>query len=275
MSALAGTAAVSRAEFSRLVATRRLPALLLLATFVPVLAAVLFAASGVTPQDSLLGRWVHESGFALPLLLLGYAGTWVLPLVAGLVAGELFTSEDQHGTWPLVLTRSRSTGEVFGGKVLAAAGIALLATAVTALASLLAGVLTVGNRPLVGLSGSLLPPGRATLAVLESWGAVLPPVLAFTALGVLSCLLARRTLLGLLGPAAVGVLLQLLSFVPAVDPVRPFLPTTAFASWHGLVRGDVYAGPVLTGTLVSAVFAAVCLAVGWRLLSERDVTEDA
>lgn len=75
---------------------------------------------------------------------------------------------------------------------------------------------------------------------------MLPPVLAFTALGVLCCLLARGTLLGVLIPAVAGALLQLTSFVPAVDPVRPLLPTTAFASWHGLVRSDVYAGPVLT-----------------------------
>jgi len=272
--ALHGSLVVLRVELSRAVASRRVLVLLGLAAAAPVPLALVLAASASTPQDTLFGRWVGTSGFALPLLVLGYAGAWVLPLVGGLVAAEMFTIEDLHGTWPLVLSRSRSAGEVYAGKALAAGLVATATTGAAALASLAAGVVSTGTAPLVGLSGSLLPAASALGSVLASWVSVLPPVLAFTALGVLGCLAVRRSPLGFLVPAAVGVVLQLVAFLPALDVVRPLLPTTAFTAWHGLVRDDSYAGPVLVGTLTSLVLGAACLAGGWLLLRGRDLTED-
>ena len=56
----------------------------------------------------------------MPLLMLGFAAQWVLPLLTALVAGDIFASEDQHGTWKTVLTRSVSRGQLFWAKTLAA-----------------------------------------------------------------------------------------------------------------------------------------------------------
>lgn len=265
---------VLRVELARLLHARRVLVLPLLAVLAPTLLAVVLAAADAAPTDTLFGRQVHATGFALPLLVLGYAGTWVLPVIAGLVAAEVVTTEDLHGTWPLLLTRSRGLGEVFAGKAAAAAVVALGTTVLAALASVVAGVLTAGTAPLVGLSGAQLPAGRALLVGLGSWAVVLAPMLAFTALGLLCCVAARRTLLGVLGPAAVGVVLQLLAFLPVVDPVRRLLPTAPFAAWHGLARTDVDVRPLASGLAVSAVVTVVCLAGAWAVLRARDLTED-
>ena len=72
------------------------------------------------PADTLFGQWVHQSGFAIPMVVLGFAGQWVLPFVIAVVAGDIFSSEDHFGTWKTILTRSRSRGELFAGKFLAA-----------------------------------------------------------------------------------------------------------------------------------------------------------
>ncbi|MGI8699871.1 MAG: hypothetical protein ACR2JU_01430 [Nocardioidaceae bacterium] len=69
------------------------------------LVAALSVQTG-TPSDTLFGRWVHASGLATPLVVMGFAGQWVYPALAGLVAGDIFASEDRHGTWKLLLTRS-------------------------------------------------------------------------------------------------------------------------------------------------------------------------
>jgi len=63
---------------------------------------------------------VHSSGFAVSLVVMGFAGQWGFPLIAGLVAGDQFASEDRHNTWKTILTRSRTRGELFAGKFLAA-----------------------------------------------------------------------------------------------------------------------------------------------------------
>ena len=41
-------------------------------------------------------------------------------MIAGLVGGDLFASEDRHGTWKTILTRSCTRDDIFVGKLLAA-----------------------------------------------------------------------------------------------------------------------------------------------------------
>src|SRR5262245_3168222 len=93
------------------------------------------------PADTLFGRAVRESGFATPLVVLGFAALWVFPVVASVAGGDLFSSEDRYGTWPTILTRARSRAEVFSGKVLAALGFSLIAAAALCAASVAAGLL--------------------------------------------------------------------------------------------------------------------------------------
>ena len=78
-----------------------------------------------TPSDALFGAWVHSSGFAISLVILGFAGTWGLPVIAGLLGGDLFASEDRHGTWKTILTRSCARSEVYIAKLLAAGTLAV------------------------------------------------------------------------------------------------------------------------------------------------------
>ncbi len=136
--------------------------------------AILSQQSGV-PADTLLGVWVHTSGYAVSFVVLGFAGYLGFPVLAGVLAGDLFSSEDRYGTWKSVLTRSRSRREVFAGKVLAVStfGVALLALA--ALSSLVAGLLFTGDQPVVGLGGTVLSSGEGLWLVLASWALSVPP----------------------------------------------------------------------------------------------------
>ena len=56
----------------------------------------------------------------MALLVLGFATQWLLPLLTAIVAGDIFASEDQHGTWKTVLTRSASRSQLFWAKMLVA-----------------------------------------------------------------------------------------------------------------------------------------------------------
>src|SRR5262249_49935596 len=137
-------------------------------------------------------RSVQESGLAVPLVVLGFAALWALPVLASLVGGDVFAAEDRYGTWKTVLTRSRSRSEMFAGKLAASLAFSAIAVAVLAVSSMIAGVLIVGRQPLIDLSGSLMPASRAATRVALAWASVLPPTLAFTALAVL-CSVATRS----------------------------------------------------------------------------------
>jgi ABC-2 type transport system permease protein len=237
----------------------------------PLLALVLGAQTGL-PKDTLFGRYVKESGFALPLLILGFAGTWVLPLLTSVVAGDVFATEDGHRTWQALLTRSRTRAEVFAGKVMAAALTSVALLSVTTLSSLAAGLALAGDRPLPGLSGTPLGPGRATALVVASWASELPPLLGFAALAVLLSIWTRSSLAGVGGPLIVGLVMQLLALLGTLGSAANVLLTTPFAAWHGLVRADPYVGPLWQGALVSLAWAVACLVPARRLLLTRDIT---
>lgn len=258
-------------ELRKLLAQTRVRVAFVVCLFGPALVALVLSAQSGLPKDTLFGRHVLTSGFALPLVLLGFCGLWVFPLLTGLVAGEVFAGEDAHGTWPALLTRGRTRGEVFTGKVLACclAPLALLAT--TALSSLAAGLALAGSEPLVGLSGSTLPPGRAAVLVLASWACAVPPLLGFTALAVLLSVLSRSTVVGVAGPLLLGLLMQLLSLLGSLGTGTNALLTTPFLAWRGLVRDDAYYGPLWQGALVSLAWAVACLVPARAVLLRRDV----
>ncbi|WP_414167016.1 ABC transporter permease [Streptoverticillium reticulum] len=257
-------------ELEKLVAQWRVRAVLAVCLLAPFAFALALRSQSAVPSDTLFGRWVHDSGYAVPLVVLGFAGQWAFPLLTCLVAGDIFASEDHHGTWKTILTRSRSRAVIFGGKVLAAAVFALVVVALAGAASLAAGVLLIGHQPLVALDGSQLTSGRAAELAVWAWLTALPPVLGFTALGVLFSVAARHSAAGILGPVVVGLLMQLSSYVNGVDAVRHALLTTPFDAWHGLATARPYYGPLVEGCAVSAGYALACLAAAYVLFRRRD-----
>jgi len=261
---------VSRSERRKLAAqtpARLLALVCLLGPF--AFAAVLGLQSGV-PADTLFGVWVHTSGFAVSLVVLGFAGSWGFPVIAGVLAGDLFSAEDRHGTWKTLLTRSCSRWDVFAGKVLAAAMFGAAMVAITALSSLVAGLVVAGDHPLVGLSGTLLSGGRSLALVLASWVLSLFPLLAFMSIAVLFSVATRNGIMGVLGPILVALAMQLLALVGSGTWVHTLLVASAFDDWNGLFTAHPFFGPLVLGSLVSVAWMVACLGVSWLILRRRD-----
>ncbi len=261
-----------RWEITKLAAQARTRFTLAVCLVAPFVFVVLLDRQDRLPKDTLYGRWVHASGFATPLLILGFAAQWVFPLLTCLVAGDIFASEDQHGTWKSILTRSHSRSQIFWAKTLAAATFATAVLTVLALSCLAAGVLLVGHQPLESLSGTLLPAGRAAGLVLAAWATALPPLLGFTALGIMISVLTRSSPAGIVGPIVLGLLMQLYAFLNGADALRHLLLVTPFDAWHGLLAAHPYYGPLRDGTLVSAGYLALCLTIAFTALRRRDIT---
>jgi ABC-2 type transport system permease protein len=223
------------------------------------------------PTDTLFGRSVTESGFAVPLVVLGFAAWWVFPALATVVGGDVFSAEDRYGTWTTVLTRSRSRSEVFAGKVLTALGFSTLTVAALAVSNVAAGVLLVGSEPLIDLSGALRPPAYALIRVALAWATVLPPAVGFTALAVLLSVATRSSAAAIGLPVVAGLAMQLYAFVDGPEALRQMLLTSAFGAWHGLLTEPPYYGALIDETTVSAVYLIVCLVIAYRMMRHRDI----
>jgi len=230
---------------------------------------VLKVQSG-TPSDALFGVWVHSSGFAVSLVILGFAGSWGLPLIAGLIGGDLFACEDRHGTWKTILTRSVTRADLFLAKLLAAATLTVALTLLLAASSLLAGIVFMGAHSLVDLSGVPTSPGRLLALTLLSWLLCLLPTLAYTSVAILFSLATRNGIVGVLGPLLVALLTQLLDLIGKGVVVHLLLIGSAFAGWHGLFTTHRFYGPLATSSLVSVAWIAACIAASWRILARRD-----
>ena len=134
----------------------------------------------------------ERNGFALALLVLGFAAQWVLPASHCIVAGDVFASEDQHGTWKTILTRSNSRSQIFWGEDSSPPRVTV------ALLVLLArpdrrrpACSSSATSPGTASRQTLLPGGRAAAGHRELGDDAAPP-LGFTALAILLSVLSRN-----------------------------------------------------------------------------------
>ncbi len=261
-----------RFELVKLVSQWRVRALLLAAWIGPTVVVVAIHQQGTLPADTVFGRWMHATGWAGPLVALGFAGTWALPLLTSVVAGDVFAAEDRLGTWCHLLVAMRSPRRIFLGKALASLTVIGLLVAGLACSSAVAGLLAVGDQPLTGLDGHVLASADAGRAVLLAWICALAPTLALAAIGLLGSVTMGRSPMGLLLPAVVAFGMQVAQILPLPVAVRLALPGYAFLAWRGLFTSPAQLGPLLVGIVVSLLWAVLATVAAYRVFLRRDFT---
>src|SRR5205823_1416329 len=97
------------------------------AVVVPILFSVAVSLRNGHPDEVAFGRYIHETGLAIPLVILLFGSVWMFPLITALVAGDIVAAEDHNGTLKTILTRSLDRGKIFAGKALAALTYAIVA----------------------------------------------------------------------------------------------------------------------------------------------------
>ena len=90
---------------------------------------------------------MRETGLAAPLLMLLFGSGFLFPLIAALVSGDIIANEDQNGTLKTILTRSVDRGQMFAGKLLAAAIYTIAGLFTAMLTALVAGDDRLGAAP--------------------------------------------------------------------------------------------------------------------------------
>ncbi|MEY9875228.1 ABC-2 type transport system permease protein [Streptacidiphilus sp. MAP12-33] len=261
-----------RFEVVKLVAQWRIRLLLLACWTVPGLFVAAVAQQGTLPSDTLFGRWMHATGWAGPLVVLGFSGSWALPLLTSVVAGDVFAVEDRLGTWRHLLVAVRSTRRIFVAKALASVTVIVLMVAGLTVSGAVGGLAAVGDRPLVGVDGHQLASADAAGAVLLAWLCALAPTLALAAIGLLGSVVLGRSPMGLLVPALTAVAMQLAQMLPLPVALRLALPGYAFVAWNGLFTDPAQLGELLVSVGVSLAWVVVATVSAYLLFRRRDFT---
>jgi ABC-2 type transport system permease protein len=266
-----GVLTVYRWELRKLRFQKRTYLGLGLAAVVPIIFCVAVATQGGQPEDVAFGRYIHETGLAIPLVLLLFGSVWMFPLITALVAGDIVASEDHNGTLKTILTRSVERQQVFGGKVLATGTYAVAAIAVSGIVAVIAGSIVSGFNPVTTLSGTTVSATKGLMLVGGSLLVYLMPILAIASIGLLFSTVFRNSAAAVVGTLMASLLLQLVGILPGLGPLRPYLLSTQFDSWQGLLREPIDWAPIVRAAWVSSLYAIPALVAAFLVFLRRDV----
>ncbi len=267
------TLAIWRWELRKLAAQKRTYLGFAIALVVPVFFVIAehFNQHHGHGGDSIFFSEITQSGLVTPVLSLILASTFFLPLSTALVCGDIVANEDGNGTLKTILTRSVDRGQVFAAKVLAAFAYAAAAVFLAAFVATVAGVASWGFNDIVSLSGTVVPPGEALLLILAANVCYLIPIAAIVSIGVLLSTVTRNSAAAVVGTLAVTLVLALIPIIPGLEGARPYLLTTEYNSWQGLLRTPTDWAPILHSLWVCALYAVPSLFAAYLVFLRRDV----
>jgi ABC-2 type transport system permease protein len=234
--------------------------------------ALLADSNGGGPEGVPFGEYVRESGLAIPLVCLYFGAIWLLPLITALVAGDIVAAEDHNGTLKTILTRSVDRWQVFTGKLLAALTYTLGVLATYVGVGVVVGGIAFGFEPLTTLSGTTVGVGRALYLTAAGTLTYALPLMAIAAIALLLSTLSRNSAAAVVGTLMVSIAFQIVGSISALDFLDPYLLSTQFNAWEGLLREPIDWAPVVRAAWVSALYAIPAAAWAFTVFLRRDVT---
>jgi ABC-2 type transport system permease protein len=221
--------------------------------------------------DFAFSSYLTRSGLAVPLVLMLFGAVWLFPLITALVAGDIFASEDHNGTLKTIFTRSLERGQIFAGKAFAAATYAVVAIMLSGTVAVIAGSIQSGFNSLQTLSGTVVSAPKALELVYVGLLVYLIPIAAVVAIGLLLSTITRNSAAAVVGTLMVSLLFQLIGILPGLGGTVPYLLSTQFNAWQGLLREPIDWAPVVRAAWVCAMYGVPALAAAYLVFLRRDV----
>jgi ABC-2 type transport system permease protein len=263
---------IYRWELRKLVSQKRTYLGLGLAVLLPLIFVISQLIRGHPPHaDSIFASEIFQSGLATPVLMLTFLAPFFLPLIASLVAGDIVAAEDNNGTMKTILTRSVDRGQVFAAKALAAVTYATTAVFLSAAVGTVAGVGSWGFHGVRTLSDTFVSAPKALLLVFAANTFFLIPLLAIVSIGVLLSTVTRNSAAAIVGTLGVTLVLAIVQQIPGLEGLHPYLLTTQYFAWQGLLRTPTDWAPILHSLWVCALYAGPALFAAYLVLLRRDV----
>ena len=252
---------------------RRPRTLVMLGLFalVPVLIAIGVAVADSTDRGPGLIAAAAGNGLVLPVAAIALALALLLPLAIALAAADAIAGEAAHGTLRGLLLSPVSRLRLVGMKAFGVMVVATLALLVLAVVGVLAGLVLVGGGSLVTLSGTVLGLPEALFRVLVVVVWALGQLAAVGAVALAISAFTEHPLVVLASVLGGLIVFGVLTAIPALDWLQPWLLTTGWAA-----GADVLRDPLPLDGLVESSLRALCyVAVGAGLTTYRMLHRDA
>ena len=221
--------------------------------------------------DFAFSDYLSRSGLAVPLVILLFGAVWMFPLIVALVAGDIFASEDHNGTLKTILTRSLERQQIFAGKALTAITYGIVAILLNGTVAIIAGCLQSGFHPLESLSGTIVAAPKALELVYLSLLIYLIPIIAIVCIGMFLSTVTHNSAAAVVGTLMISLLIQLIAILPGLGGAQPYLLSTQFNAWQGLLRTPTDWVPIVRAVWVSALYGVPALVAAFLVFLRRDV----
>lgn len=221
--------------------------------------------------DFAFSSYLSRSGLAVPLVILLFGSIWLFPLITALVSGDIVASEDHNGTLKTVLTRSLERHQIFLGKALTAVTYAVAAILIDGTIAVIAGIIQSGFHSLQSLSGTIVSAPRALELVYASLLIYLIPILAIVAIGLMLSSITRNSAAAVVGTLMISLLFQLIGILPGLSGTQPYLLSTQFNAWQGLLRTPTDWAPIIRALWVCAAYGIPAFGAAYVVFLRRDV----
>ncbi len=268
---MVAVARVYRWEVAKLLAQKRTFLGLGAAVLVPIIFVVVLQLQSGGPNDVPLGRYIRDTGLAVPFVVLFFMSIWGFPLITALVAGDIVAAEHHNGTLKTILTRSRDRGQVFAGKVLAAFTYTVALVFAMGLVGVVAGSIAWGFHPLTSLSGTKVSAGHSLALLVASLAVYVLPLMGIAAFALLLSTVTRNSAAAVVGALMWALFMQLLGVLPGTESFRSYLRGTQFDAWHGFLRVPADWAPVGRAAWVCALYILLPLIGAYLVFLRRDV----
>jgi ABC-2 type transport system permease protein len=221
--------------------------------------------------DFAFSSYLTKSGLVVPLVILLFGAVWMFPLITALVAGDIFASEDHNGTLKTVLTRSLERWQIFAGKALAALTYAVVAIFLGGTVAVIAGCIESGFNSVQTLTGTIVSAPKGLELVYLSLLVYLIPIATVVCIGLLLSTITRNSAAAVVGTLMVSLLFQLIGILPGLGALVPYLLSTQFNAWQGLLRQPIDWSPILRAVWVCAMYGIPALGTAFLVFLRRDV----
>jgi ABC-2 type transport system permease protein len=268
-----GVATVYRWELFKLRYQKRTYLGLGAAAVVPIIfvVAIHFRHHRQGGGDFAFASYLTKSGLVVPLVILLFGAVWMFPLITALVAGDIFASEDHNGTLKTVLTRSLERWQIFAGKALAAFTYAFVAILLGGTVAVIAGCIESGFNSVQTLTGTIVSAPKGLELVYLSLLVYLIPIATVVCIGLMLSTLTRNSAAAVVGTLMISLLFQLIGILPGLGATVPYLLSTQFNAWQGLLRQPIDWSPILRAAWVCAMYGIPALGTAFLVFLRRDV----
>jgi ABC-2 type transport system permease protein len=265
-----GALVAYRWEVRKLLAQKRTYIGLGAAALLPIVFVTVMALQTGGPYDVPLGHNLRRTGLSITLVVLTFASRFGAQLVTALVAGDIVAAEDASGTLKTILTRSLRRSQILAGKLLASLTYVVALMIALGISGVVSGTIAWGWKPLITLSHVRVSAAHAlglTAAALAVFAMTLAAVAAF---GLFLSVVTRNS-----AASIVGALVWALAWEAVAGLVHgswtKYTLGKQLDAWQAVFHSPVVWSEIARCAWVSALYAAIPLAVAWWVFDRRDV----